>query len=98
MEGAGVKREGAMIRKVPFLIGNRHFLIRKGHFTNYIMAYVAPSRSPPSIPLRSFPMIRRNLLVAVAVIVSVVLSACADVTGPTEVVCPVSSGGSVCAQ
>lgn len=42
-------------------------------------------------------MIRRNLLVAVAVIVSVVLTACSDVTGPqTNALCPVTSGGSVC--
>ena len=42
-------------------------------------------------------MIRRNLLVAVAVIVSVVLSACSDVTAPSNV-CPTTSGGSVCAK
>ena len=42
-------------------------------------------------------MIRRNLMVAVAVIVSVVLSACSDVTGPTNI-CPVSSGSGVCLQ
>jgi hypothetical protein len=40
-------------------------------------------------------MIRRNLLVAAALIVSVVLTACADATGPRNV-CPVSSGSGVC--
>jgi hypothetical protein len=43
-------------------------------------------------------MIRRNLMVAVAVIFSVVLTACADATGPKNNVCPVTSGGSVCAK
>jgi len=42
-------------------------------------------------------MIRRNLLVAAAVIVSVVLSACADTTGPQQV-CPVVNGSGVCTQ
>jgi len=42
-------------------------------------------------------MIRRNLLVAVAVIVSVVLTACSDVTGPSNTTpCPVSGGSGVC--
>lgn len=40
-------------------------------------------------------MIRRNLLVAVAVIAAVVLTACADVTGPKNA-CPTSSGSGVC--
>jgi hypothetical protein len=40
-------------------------------------------------------MIRRNLMVVVAVIFSVVLTACADATGPQNA-CPVTSGGSVC--
>jgi hypothetical protein len=44
-------------------------------------------------------MIRRNLIVAVAVIVSVVLTACSDVTGPrNDMPCPVSSGSGVCRQ
>lgn len=42
-------------------------------------------------------MIRRKLLVAAAVIVSVVLSACADTTGPQQA-CPMTNGSSVCAQ
>ncbi len=41
-------------------------------------------------------MIRRNLLVAAALIVSVVLAACADATGPKTVACPVSTGSGVC--
>lgn len=42
-------------------------------------------------------MIRRKLIVAVAVIFSVVLTACADATGPESTVpCPVSSGSGVC--
>ena len=41
-------------------------------------------------------MIRRNLLVAAALIVSVVLAACADATGPKNTTCPITSGGSVC--
>jgi len=42
-------------------------------------------------------MIRRKLLVAAAVIVSVVLSACADATGPQQV-CPMTNGSGVCTQ
>lgn len=41
-------------------------------------------------------MVRRNLLVAVAVIVSIVLTACSDVTGPANTICPVSTGSGVC--
>jgi hypothetical protein len=42
-------------------------------------------------------MIRRKLLVATAIIASVVLTACSDVTAPkTSAVCPVTSGSSVC--
>jgi hypothetical protein len=40
-------------------------------------------------------MIRRNLMLAAAVIVSVVLAACSDATGPKNT-CPVSSGSGVC--
>jgi len=41
-------------------------------------------------------MIRRKLIAAAAaVIVSVVLTACADATGPREV-CPTTSGSGVC--
>jgi len=41
-------------------------------------------------------MIRRNLMLAAAVIVTVVLAACADATGPKNTACPILSGGSVC--
>ena len=41
-------------------------------------------------------MIRRNLMVAVAVIFSVVLTACSDVTGPKNTTCPVTGGSGVC--
>jgi outer membrane murein-binding lipoprotein Lpp len=42
-------------------------------------------------------MIRRKLLVAAAIIASVVLTACSDMTAPkNDVVCPVTSGSSVC--
>jgi hypothetical protein len=42
-------------------------------------------------------MIRRNLLVAAAFVVTIVLSACADATGPSNA-CPVVSGSGVCAE
>jgi hypothetical protein len=41
-------------------------------------------------------MIRRKLLVATAIIASVVLTACSDMTAPKSDVCPVVSGSSVC--
>jgi hypothetical protein len=40
-------------------------------------------------------MIRRTLKIAAAVIVTVVLAACSDVTGPKNA-CPMSSGSGVC--
>lgn len=43
-------------------------------------------------------MIRRNLLVAAAFLVTIVLSACSDATGPSNTTCPVLSGGGVCTQ
>ena len=43
-------------------------------------------------------MIRRKLLVATAVIASVVLTACSDVTAPKGDACPVVSGSSTCLQ
>ena len=44
-------------------------------------------------------MIRRNLKVAVAVIASVVLTACSDIAGPqNNAPCPVSTGSGVCAK
>ena len=42
-------------------------------------------------------MIRRNLFVAAAVIASVVLTACSDMTAPKgDATCPVVSGSSTC--
>jgi hypothetical protein len=42
-------------------------------------------------------MIRRKLLVATAIIASVVLTACSDMTGPkNDGVCPIVSGSSTC--
>jgi hypothetical protein len=87
-----------VIRKAPFLIWNRHFLIRKGRFAIHFRPYVAPVfGSRPFFLYGDTPMIRRKLLVAAAIIVSVVLTACADATGPKEV-CPTSSGSGVCRE
>ncbi len=87
-----------MIEKVLFLIENRHFLIRKCHFGIAWDPYVGHVR--PTAPLSSsgrFPMIRRKLLVATAIIASVVLTACSDMTAPkSNATCPVTSGSSVC--
>ncbi len=42
-------------------------------------------------------MIRRKLLVAAAIIASVVLTACSDMTAPkTQAVCPVTNGSQIC--
>ncbi|MFL5487770.1 MAG: hypothetical protein ACJ8AJ_04715 [Gemmatimonadaceae bacterium] len=41
-------------------------------------------------------MIRRRLLVATAIIASVVLAACSDMTAPKNDVCPVSGGSQTC--
>jgi hypothetical protein len=42
-------------------------------------------------------MIRRKLLVATAIIASVVLTACSDVTAPkTGATCPILNGSSTC--
>lgn len=44
-------------------------------------------------------MIRRNLFVAVAVIASVVLTACSDMTAPKgDASCPLTNGSSTCAK
>jgi outer membrane biogenesis lipoprotein LolB len=43
-------------------------------------------------------MIRRNLLVVTAVIVSFVLTACSDMTAPKSDVCPVTSGSQTCSK
>jgi outer membrane murein-binding lipoprotein Lpp len=41
-------------------------------------------------------MIRRKLLVAAAIIASVVLTACSDMTAPKPTACPITNGSSVC--
>jgi hypothetical protein len=44
------------------------------------------------------PMTRRNLIAAVAIVASVVLTACSDMTAPKgDVTCPVMNGSSTCA-
>ncbi|MDB4870127.1 MAG: hypothetical protein JWL97_1131 [Gemmatimonadales bacterium] len=42
-------------------------------------------------------MIRRKLLVATAIIASVVLTACSDMTAPKNA-CPITNGSQVCTQ
>ena len=41
-------------------------------------------------------MIRRKLLVATAIIASVVLSACSDISAPKSGACPIINGSSTC--
>jgi hypothetical protein len=41
-------------------------------------------------------MIRRRLLVATAIIASVVLTACSDMTAPKNETCPMSNGSQIC--
>ncbi len=42
-------------------------------------------------------MIRRNLLIAAAIIASVVITACSDTTGPkAHANCPVTNGSQTC--
>jgi hypothetical protein len=41
-------------------------------------------------------MIRRKLLVATALIASVILTACSDMTAPKNDVCPIVNGSQVC--
>lgn len=44
-------------------------------------------------------MIRRKLFIVTAIVASVVLTACSDMTAPKQdASCPVMSGGSVCSQ
>jgi hypothetical protein len=44
-------------------------------------------------------MIRRKLLVATAIIASVVLTACSDMTAPkNDAVCPVTNGSQICTK
>ena len=41
-------------------------------------------------------MIRRNLLIVTAVVVSFVLTACSDMTAPKSDTCPIINGSSTC--
>jgi outer membrane biogenesis lipoprotein LolB len=41
-------------------------------------------------------MIRRRLFTTVAIIASVVLAACSDMTAPKNDVCPITNGSSTC--
>jgi hypothetical protein len=41
-------------------------------------------------------MIRRRLLIATAIIASVVLAACSDMTAPKTNACPMTNGSSTC--
>jgi hypothetical protein len=44
-------------------------------------------------------MIRRRLLIATAIVASVVLAACSDMTAPkNDTTCPMSSGSQICTQ
>jgi hypothetical protein len=53
--------------------------------------------NPDPFPNQEFPMIRRKLLVATAIIASVVLTACSDMTAPkNDASCPVVNGSQVC--
>ena len=86
-----------MIGKVLFLIENRHFLIRKRHFGLGRSRYVGHAGQPRPFLNQEFPMIRRKLFVAAAIVASVVLTACSDMTGPkTNAACPVVNGSSTC--
>jgi hypothetical protein len=102
IEKVGVKalrREGQVIEKVLFVIGNRHFLIRKCHFGIGAGPYVQAGRyaDEPFLFLGATPMIRRRLLTATAIIASVVLAACSDMTGPkNDSPCPVVTGSGTC--
>lgn len=42
-------------------------------------------------------MIRRRLLIATAIVASVVLTACSDMTAPKNE-CPMSNGSQICGQ
>ena len=88
-----------MIRKVLFLIGNKHFLIRKCHFGAGNGSYVERGQyaNEPTLLFQEPQMIRRRLLVVATVVASVVLAACSDMTAPTnDASCPVSTGSSTC--
>jgi len=87
-----------MIRKVLFLIGNKHFLIRKCHFGIGGGPYVERCEyaNEPYPNFQETTMIRRRLLVVATVVASVVLAACSDMTAPRSDTCPVNTGSSTC--
>jgi hypothetical protein len=87
-----------VIRKVLFLIGNKHFLIRKCHFGIRRGSYVERGQyANEPILFQELQMIRRRLLIVATVVASVVLAACSDMTAPTnDASCPVSTGSSTC--
>jgi len=91
-----------MIRKVLFLVGNRHFLIRKRHFGVFRGRYVGGVLQFRNADLilssGVFPMIRNRILAATAIIAAVVLTACSDMTAPkNDAPCPVTNGSQICA-
>ena len=81
-----------------FLIGNKHFLIRKCHFGIGGGSYVERGQyaNEPIHLFQELQMIRRRLLVVATVIASVVLAACSDMTAPRNDTCPVNNGSSTC--
>jgi hypothetical protein len=86
---------------VPFLIENRHFLIRKCRFgisgNLYVERYQVLTASNPLSG--DTPMIRRKLLIVSTVIASIALAACSDMTAPkNDSPCPVINGSQTCVQ
>jgi hypothetical protein len=51
---------------------------------------------PPFPSSGDTPMIRHRLFATIAIIASVVLTACSDMTAPKNEVCPITSGSSTC--
>jgi hypothetical protein len=52
---------------------------------------------PPFISSGDTQMIRRRLFATIAIIASVVLTACSDMTAPkNDVACPITNGSSTC--
>lgn len=50
----------------------------------------------PSPKSGDTPMIRRRLLIATAIVASVVLTACSDMTAPKNETCPMTNGSQIC--
>jgi hypothetical protein len=58
-----------------------------------------PQFCTPSPKSGDTPMIRRRLLIATAIVASVVLTACSDMTAPkNDTTCPMSNGSQICSQ